>query len=178
MLTKNNRPVTLHRLQPLDRDDLYDYLQHLGDATRKRFGPHAFDWASITRFYHPSERNTGYIARSVETGEIVAYAILKSGFLEHDAPRLRSYGLQLSPHSDSTFAPSVADAWQSEGLGNMVFQFILDDIRDTPVERIILWGGVQSDNEKAVGFYRKNGFVALGQFRNDVLNDDMVLYLR
>ena len=178
MLTKNNRPVTLHRLQPLDLDDLYDYLQHLGDATKKRFGPHDFDWQAITRFYHPSEQHTGYVARSVETGEIIAYAILKRGYLEHDASRLQSYGLQLNQHSDSTFAPSVADDWQSEGLGNMLLQFILDDIRDTPVERIILWGGVQSDNEKALGFYRKNGFVTLGQFRTDRLNDDMVLYLR
>lgn len=37
---------------------------------------------------------------------------------------------------------------------------------------------MQSDNEKAIQFYRKNGFVTLGQFWYEGLNEDMVLHLR
>lgn len=81
----------------------------------------------------------------------------------------------LSNTSDCTFAPSVADAWQSCGVGNSLFQFILSSLKATEVKRIILWGGVQIDNEKAVNYYKKNAFKTLGQFYYNGENYDMVL---
>ncbi len=170
---KNNRQVFLRRLSTNDLDNLIDYLQNLSVETKKRFGPHNFDKQSVIEFYD-FNANLGYVAQTVDTKEIIAYSIIKIGYLEHDAIRLQSYGMTLDIITDCTFAPSVADLWQSCGIGNNLFRFILSDLTTMKIERIILWGGVQMDNEIAVNFYRKNGFKTIGQFAYNGDNYDMI----
>lgn len=104
---------------------------------------------------------------------MIAYAIIRVGYLEHDNPRLSSYGLQLNHQTDSTFAPSVADDWQGKGLGKELFAFILPELSARGINRIILWGGVQSNNERAVRYYQKLGFQSLGHFEYHGMNTDM-----
>lgn len=165
-------------LRKLITDDTYrlcTYLQQLSPETRRRFGPHGFDRQTVESFYAENDTHSGYVAEDTENGEIIAYSILKTGYLWHDLQRLQSYGLTPDSHTDGTFAPSVTDPWQSQGVGNSLFQFILPDARSKGIKRIILWGGVQSDNIKAVNFYLKNGFTTLGEFEYFGMNTDMVL---
>lgn len=173
--TKNKRQVCLRRLHSDDLNNLFDYLQSLSIVTKRRFGPHGFDKQSVIGFYqHPNE-HLGYICEDILTYKIVAYFVLKIGILEHDSFRLQSYGLSLHHHTDCIFAPSVADLWQSCGVGNALFRFILSDLKSKGIKRLILWGGVQSDNGKAINFYLKNGFKLLGRFEHNGSNDDMIL---
>jgi diamine N-acetyltransferase len=147
----------------------------LSNDTKRRFGPHPFDRESIIGFYNNPEKMIGYIAKEMSTEIIVAYSIIKIGYLHHDYDRLQSYGINPNSETDSTFAPSVADAWQSAGVGNALFQFIRSDLAAAGIRRIILWGGVQADNHTAVNFYRKNNFTTLGQFEYNGPNYDMML---
>ena len=172
--TKNNKQVELRKLCKSDLEDLFIYLQNLSEETRKRFGPHKFDIASIREFYD-DETIAGFIAIDPGTQEIVAYAIIKTGFLEPDSARLQSYGLRLDKQSDCTFAPSVADQWQSCGIGSLMFGYICSNWHQGGITRIILWGGVQSDNEKALKYYLNHGFRTLGQFEHNGNNYDMIL---
>lgn len=93
--------------------------------------------------------------------------------MEHDSIRLQSYGITLHETNDSTFAPSVTDLRQGYGIGNHLFQYIISDLKTMNIKRIILWGAVQADNDKAVNFYLKNGFRILGQFYLNGENYDM-----
>ncbi len=172
---KNNKPVSLRKLTPGDFTALSIYLQQLSAQTKKRFGPHPFDERSVVEFYNSSENYFGYVAQDMEENKIIAYSVLKTGYLEHDRQRLESYGLQLSHTSDCTFAPSVADDWQGMGIGNGLFRFIIPDLKSKGISRIILWGGVQMDNEQAVNYYVRNGFKILGQFSYNGENYDMAL---
>lgn len=172
---KNGRQVLLRRLDSGDLDRLLAYLEHLSEATKKRFGPHPFDRQSVIDFYDNPHVHLGYVAQDLASDAIVAYSIIKIGYLQHDSQRLQSYGLALDPATDCTFAPSVADVWQSCGVGKGLWTFILNDLKTRGIRRVILWGGVQSDNEKAVSFYRKNGFKTLGRFEYNGWNDDMML---
>jgi ribosomal protein S18 acetylase RimI-like enzyme len=80
--------------------------------------------------------------------------------------------------SSVTFAPSVADAWQSEGLGSLMNQIIEADLKKRGIKHIILWGGVQATNEKAVNFYKKHGYRLIAHFQHDAKdNFDMVKQL-
>jgi len=173
--TKNNKEVLLRRLNPDDFERLFQYLQELSPETTKRFGPHPFDTTSIVDFYGNFENLIGYIGLNNGTGEIIAYSIIRLGYLQHDSFRLLAYGLTPDNQTDCTFAPSVADQWQSQGVGNRLFQFILSEMKTLGMKRIILWGGVQCDNQKAVNYYLRNGFRMLGQFETNVQNYDMVL---
>jgi diamine N-acetyltransferase len=172
--TKDNRNVLLQKLTANDFEELSDFLLNLSQKSKKRFGPHSFDGKSIAEVYSDSARFKGYIARDAETLAIIAYSILKIGFLEHDSLRLRSYGLTLDSKTDCTFAPSVADSWQGIGIGNSLFSFIIADLKAIGIKRIILWGGVQCTNTRAVNYYLKNGFTTLGQFEYNGLNYDMI----
>ena len=167
----NDRTLHLRRLQTTDQDALYKYLMGLSDETRKRFGPHPFDKETIAAIISHPETYSGFVA-DVDGG-IVAYSIIKKGFLEHDRPRLESYGLTLDPLADATFAPSVADGWQGLGLGSELFHYMIPILQSEGIKRIILWGGVQCSNHLAVSYYRKLGFSILGQFEYYGQNYDM-----
>ena len=174
---QTNLPFLLRRLDKGDFDNLSAYVNSLSPETKKRFGPHAFDKQSMVEFYRDNDLRIGYIALDLETGAIVAYAIIKRGVLEHDRIRLESYGLIPDQEQDSTFAPSVADNRQGQGIGSSLLQFIIADLKTREINRIILWGGVQADNERAIQYYQRNGFTRLGHFEHNGGNYDMILTL-
>jgi diamine N-acetyltransferase len=169
--------VFFRRLKPDDLDALVMYLNQLSAETCKRFGPHLFDKQSLTAVYEQVDTYRGYIGLDTETADIVAYSVIKRGYVERDGLRFAGYGLPLNSETDCTFAPSVADAWQGQGLGNKLFQLILSDLQAMPIKRIVLWGGVQADNDRAVRYYRKHQFEVVGEFERNGPNYDMVLTL-
>ncbi len=173
--TKNNQTVSIRSLQNSDLESLSHYLQNLSADSKKRFGPHPFDLESIIEFYKNPDLHQAYISQIPKSEEIIAYAIIKFGILETDYQRYLCYGVSLNHQTDCEFAPSVADAWQSCGIGNGMFQFVLEELKKTKIKRMVLWGGVQADNEKAVKYYQKNGFQKTGQFTNHGENFDMIL---
>ncbi len=172
--TKNNNQLLLSRLSANNLDALHHYLDHLSAETKKRFGPHPFDKCTLINFYSNPEMHRGFVAFDTTSNTIIAYAIIKTGYLQHDSHRLQSYGLALSSRTDCTFAPSVADAWHGLGIGNSLLHFIISTLKPLGFKRIILWGGVQADNTNAVNYYTKNGFTILGQFDYNGVNYDMV----
>lgn len=171
---KNNQAIVIRKLEPTDINALVAYLQQLSPETKSRFGPHAFDKETVAYFYQ-NPGMAGFIAEEMASGNIIAYAIIKTGYLQHDSHRLQSYGLQLDGHTDCTFAPSVADAWQGAGIGGHLFAYILGWLRQNNIRRIILWGGVQAGNERAVHYYQNKGFSKLGGFEYNGWNYDMIL---
>jgi diamine N-acetyltransferase len=170
---KNKKTVILQKLTPHYLDALAIYLQNLSPETKARFAPHAFTREAIADFYQDNQV-MGYIAQDPSQGEIIAYALIKIGYLTHDKPRLESFYLKLNALKDSTFAPSVADAWQGSGLGSALLRWIIEDLRKMDIQRIILWGGVQKSNTQAINFYQKNGFNIIGQFEYHGENYDMI----
>ena len=171
---KNGNTYTIRKISPSDFDSLMDYFGNLSPETRKLFGPHPFDRQSLVELFLNSVLYIGYIAVEKETNSIVAYSIIKVGYLEHDSSRLQSYGLELSNRTDCTYAPSVSDDFQNLGIGKGIFQFIINELKEKGFDRVILWGGVQADNKKAVRFYLNQGFREVGQFEFNGQNLDMV----
>ncbi len=172
--TKTGHTIELRFFTLADTDALLTYLHQLSNETKQRFGPHSFDAASIQQLYQQPANHLGFIAFDTASTSIIAYSIIKIGFLQHDQQRLESYGLQLSQTTDCTFAPSVADASQSSSVGTAMLQFIKEELKQTSIQRIILWGGVQAGNEKAVNYYLKHQFRILGEFEYNGKNYDMV----
>jgi len=171
---KNKGQVEIKILQAKDLGKLEVYLNNLLPATKQRFSPHGFDLYELKKIFCNSNDFLGFVAEEKSTGKIVAYSVFKKGILEHDSFRLESYGLQLKQETDCTFAPSVADEWQSQGIGDVLFIFVIKYLKSIGFKRLILWGGVQSSNEKALNFYNKNGFIQLGSFEYHGWNYDMI----
>jgi GNAT superfamily N-acetyltransferase len=183
-----NGQRALVRLQrPTDAWLLTRYFTSLSAATRNCYGPHAFNYETACQLcatidYHHTLR---FIATTDadHSGQIIAYFILRLGVLENDRKRYAALGITLHDEEDTALAPSVADAYQSHGIGSLVMPHLLDAARRLGRQRIALWGGTQALNHRAIHFYEKFGFVKAGEFeitRKDgtVLNNySMILTL-
>lgn len=163
-------------IDPADLNGLSIYLSGLSESTRKWFGPHDFQWNGLTDFY-TDKRNTGYTLVDLAGDGVIAYAVVRQGYVYGDFDRYQRYGIDPDQDYDCSFAPSVADTWQSKGIGNMLLQHILKEVKRKQFRRMVLWGGVQEDNDRAVRFYLKNQFRMAGNFFHNGNNRDMIKIL-
>jgi GNAT superfamily N-acetyltransferase len=171
---KDFNGFNFQQLNQSDYIQLNLYLDRLDPLTKSRFQPHLYDIESINKFYSPDNYNQGFVVYLPDKQTIIGYAIIHYGFLLHDAPRLTSYGIELNHSTDCVFAPSVADAWQGQGLGKQLLDYVLAEIKSRSFKRIFLWGGVQAENPNALKFYNKSGFIPIGTFNHQGLNYDMM----
>lgn len=175
VFTKDGRKAELMKFKQVYTDPLLGYLVNLSVESKSRFGPHPFTLDGINEVLGSSQEVLGYIATEAGTDRIIAYSLIKTGYLDTDGNRYSGYGLHLT-HSDvCTYAPSVADQWQGSGLGSSMFEFILNDIRQSGFRTMILWGGVQASNSRALAFYQQRGFMVAGEFEHKGMNLDMYL---
>lgn len=176
---KNGRSVDIRLLMASDNEKLFTYFdKHFSKESKTKFGPHSFDRETINAIcQNPNGDITKYVAIDDEEN-IVAYVLIKQGMIEWDLNRYASRQQFYDHNASVTFAPSVADAWQSTGLGSLINDIIEADLNKKGIKNIILWGGVQATNKKAVNFYKKLGYQFIASFWHDEKdNFDMVKQL-
>ena len=172
----NGKSINFRQLQAADAEALFNYFQNLSSESRSRFGPHAFDRDPVfTICNNPTPGLKRYISIDVSDECFVAYMLIQYGMIEGDAIRYASRNHFFDVATTVTFAPSVADDWQSRGLGTQLNNYIEKELIKTGIKTIVLWGGVQATNEKAIHFYKKNGYVYIDSFYYDGNNNyDMI----
>ena len=164
----NKKSVSIRLLEKDDNDLLLAYLQALSAESRSRFGPHPFDAATVNDICHHLPGDTSrYIAIDTASGKIAAYMLVKNGMMEWDRLRYANRQQYFDEAVMVTYAPSVADEWQSSGLGSALHAIIEAALKNKGMATIVLWGGVQATNKKALGFYTKFGYRIMGAFRQD-----------
>lgn len=173
---RNGKSIEIRLLENEDNEKLYIYFQNLSEESKSRFGPHPFDRDSVNNIcLNPNGEIMRYIAIDISTNDIVAYMLVKHGMIEWDEKRYADRNQFYDHNTSVTFAPSVADAWQSSGLGSLMNYLIESYLKKKQIQNIILWGGVQATNEKAVNFYKKLGYRYIASFWHDEKdNYDMV----
>jgi len=173
---RDGRAAMIRSLQESDSEALYDYLQNLSSESRSRFGPHPFDQQTIKHICeHPDKIIQRYVAVEEATSAIIAYMLIHQGMIEADQQRYARRDQFFDPATTVTYAPSVADEWQSSGLGTAMINVIEKELRHRGIRYIILWGGVQATNSKALNFYKKNGYQFIASFWYDNKdNHDMI----
>lgn len=191
MALASGKELVFRLLQGPDAEPLGRYFEGLSTATRRLYGPHAFsgevaerfceelDYRQVMRFIAVTDggrSNPGEPPGRAARG-IVAYFIVVIGFWGEDPARYRGYGLNLDGRLVCTLAPSVADAWQNSGVGSAMMERILAVMRGLGFRWMVLMGGTQAGNERAIHFYRKFGFRTVGEFRTTCGNYDMVAEL-
>ena len=168
--------------RPLRTDqaaELGAYFTGLSQATRRVYGPHPFDQETADGFCATldSSRTLRMLVWVEEENveRIVAYFVVELGVRAGDRRRYEALGFALYDETDCTLAPSVADAYQSQGLGSLMMQHLLGLLPRLGRRRMLLWGGVRADNPRAVHFYTKFGFRRVGDFEAGGTNNyDMI----
>ncbi len=95
-------------------------------------------------------------------GRSAGFLFWPRGMLKADRQRYSERNQYFDPVTTVTFAPS-ADAWQSTGLG-FAMANIEEDLRKKSIRHVILWGGVQATNFKALNYYKKLGYEYIDSF--------------
>jgi len=173
---KNGKIVFFKQLEADDNTKLYNYLSALSEDTKKRFGPHNFDLNTVNSICEniKTDNIKRFVALDDRQEKIIAYSLIKIGLIEEDIQRYNTYNINLNPTMDVTYAPSVADEYQSCGLGSALFNYIINEVAPLKKRFMVLWGGVQATNTRAVNYYIKHGFIKVAEFSNHHgLNFDM-----
>lgn len=161
---RNGKKVLVRLLQNSDMQKLFNYFSSLSIETKSRFGPHPFDWQTIEHICNNPDDVMRYVAVDDATNEIAAYMLFKQGMIYWDEKRYAERNQHYNYSTTVTYAPSVADAFQSSGLGSAMYEQIEQELKSNGIQHIILWGGVQAGNERAVNFYKKFGYEIKGSF--------------
>ena len=178
---RDGTAVQLRTLVAADGARLGDYFENLSVATRARFGPHPLDRATADHLcatLDPSQ-TIRFVATLAPDNLIIAYCILMLHVTAHEQARFAQYGLELASTFDCTVAPSVADAYQNQGLGVPLMKHVIECARQLGRRSVVLLGGVQITNERAVHVYQGLGFRTMGTFEypGGCWNADMRLEL-
>jgi ribosomal protein S18 acetylase RimI-like enzyme len=169
-------------LRPLQRSEaaaLGAYFAGLSAETRRRFAPHPFDQATADALCLrpvPDVLRLVAVPACAPASPFLAYIILRLGVTGGERRRFAARSQPIWPESDCTVAPSVADTCQGQGLGTRLMTLVCDLARRLGRERMLLMGGTQADNARAVALYRRLGFQIAGEFEHPagVWNYDML----
>lgn len=181
---RDGRKATVRPLEPTDLEPLTAYFLSLSQETRQRYGPHPFDRATAEKLCSETndQRTIRFVAVLDDGGtspEIIGYMILSREIWPDDQKR---YGDRLRQGECACFAPSIADAYQDQGLGSQMACHVLACAKEMGIRQLILMGGVQAANDRARHFYAKLGFREVGSFwlhlqGQDIFNYDMMMEL-
>ena len=166
---RDGRTAAVRLLRPIDVEPLAAYFLGLSERTRGFYGPHRFDRATAERLCaeEDSTRTRRYVAvleDGTPAAEIIGYLILTREIAAGDLARYASHGPALDLDTCAALAPSIADAYQEQGLGTQMARHVLRCAVDWGLAQVILMGGVQARNTRARRLYERLGFRAVGAF--------------
>ncbi|TAA48401.1 GNAT family N-acetyltransferase [Corallincola spongiicola] len=167
-------------LRLLHRDDgaaLARYFAQMGEDTRRRFGPHPLTEAFADELVQKGDDSADRFVMTSDDGKIAAYFIFERQAFPHEMQRYAEQGIVLAAGQDISFAPSVADAYQNSGVASAAMPALIGYARSMGAKSLVLMGGTQATNERAVRFYEKFGFRRHGGYQTELYNHDMRLLL-
>ena len=167
-------------LRLLEKDDfkaLGSFFLGLSSETRSRFAPHPLDEEYAIKLCRELKSDTAnrFVLSADEV--LIGYFILDPLIPGHESERYRNYNIELLSWKDCIFAPCLTDAYQDKGLGGKAMPYLMDICYRKGYRSLVLLGGTQESNARALQFYRKFGFKVCGGYQTTVFNMDMRLEL-
>jgi diamine N-acetyltransferase len=169
--------ICLRGLQNHDAAALANYFAALSTESRQRFGPHPLTNAAAEAICTGigSSKTTRLVLET--NSQIIGYFILEPQMSEHEAERYRAFAIALESGLDYLFAPSVSDHYQNQGLASLAMPHVVAQAKALGARSLVLMGGTQASNGRAIAFYEKFGFERFGGYQTEVFNHDMRLVL-
>jgi GNAT superfamily N-acetyltransferase len=168
--------ISLDWLSANDASSLGDYFAALSAESKRRFQPHPLTHASAAELC--ATRNPAVRRLVLRAGrQIIGYFILDPTVGVDELTRYAALGVLLESGRDWLFAPSVADTHQNQGLASRAMPHLIALARQAGARSLVLMGGTQGTNARAIAFYEKSGFERCGGYQTDQWNHDMRLRL-
>ncbi|WP_406150752.1 GNAT family N-acetyltransferase [Streptomyces sp. NBC_01012] len=177
----NGAVAVLRPLRNSDAAGFGEFLEALSAETRQRYNPHPLDRAEAERVCSALDDATAlrFVLADARDDRVVAYLLAQFAIPEDEKARYRSRGWTIEDGTDCRIAPVVADHVQGNGLGTELLKGALDVLRRRGHRHVILFGGTQTSNVRAIRAYEKAGFKPAGVFREgEIESVDMWLSLQ
>lgn len=164
--TSDGENLIIRPLESTDVDALAQFFHALSPQTRyfatfeDDDGTTAQEWCDAIARYDKLR----FVIQPQGSPRIVGVLEFSFAITEADSLRYTAYGITLDAQTDCRFGPTLADDYQNRGVGTLVLPFSTEVARRFGKRRMILWGGVYTDNERAIRYYEKNGFRRVGTF--------------
>jgi diamine N-acetyltransferase len=168
--------ATMRRLSQSDADAFAQFLESLSAETRRFYRPHALDESEARRICALIHTDPALriIATPEGSNQIEAYVLAEFEIPDDEKGRYAGYGIVLDDGLDCRIAPGVADRWQGRGLGSAMLRHAIAALHRLGLRHVVLFGGTQVGNSRAIHVYRKLGFRPLGTFETKgIENIDM-----
>lgn len=164
--------LILRSLRGDDSAALGAYFDALSTESKSCFRPHPLTPAAAGDVCAAGQSTTLRLVIE-KAGGIIAYFIVEPEVPVHEAARYRAAGIELESGKDYLFAPSVADAYQDRGIASLAMPHLMRLAREAGARSLVLMGGTQATNARALAFYEKFGFERHGGYQTEVYNHDM-----
>ncbi|MFD4690892.1 GNAT family N-acetyltransferase [Streptomyces sp. NPDC058463] len=172
--------VVFRPLVHADAERLGSFLAGLSAQSRQFSTQDGHDLAGARKLCDAIARydKLRLVLEEVRSGRIVGLFEFSLDLHPTDIARYGAAEIRLTT-TDCRFGPTLADDHQGAGVGTQVFPLVADTARRLGKRRVILWGGVHTDNSRAIRYYEKNGFRPVGSFTgaDGVQSLDMILDL-
>ncbi len=161
---KHGEELQLRSLRSNDATNFADFLGKLGPETRTRFGPHPLDESTADALC--AAQPEAQIQRLVLCNKqaILGYFILDFAPAEAEQQRYQQAGIHLNFQQEPRLAPCIADHYQNQGFASLAMAELISYCRQRGLKSLVLMGGTQASNLRAIHFYKKAGFVEIGRF--------------
>lgn len=166
--------MILRALRSDDHVGFGEFLESLSWDTRKRYNPHPLTRAYAREICSALTETAPVELRLVladENARIVAYTLVQFVIPQDEKDRYLDSGIVLDDSKDCRIAPVVADDLQGKGLGTALLKGALAILRSRGRRNVVLFGGTQVSNLRAVRAYEKAGFRATTTFRTGVIDN-------
>ncbi|MFC7241801.1 GNAT family N-acetyltransferase [Catellatospora aurea] len=167
-LTLAGTSFAFRALRAEDMAALTSFLAGLSDTSRRFWHGHddhageAAGWIEAIGRY---DKLRLVVHRSGRTDRLDAVVDLSFSLPpDFELARYARHGTVLDPARTVRFGPCVADAWHGSGLAAALLPPTWAAVRLLDRDRVVLLGGVHTDNHRALGLYRRYGFVEAGTF--------------
>lgn len=166
------RGRVLRHLAAHDTPALFDFFESLSPASKRRFQPHPLTLDAARGLCEAASSSTLRLVVLAQS-QIVAYFILEPQVSRYEVGRYLDQGIELEAGKDWMFAPAVTDQLQNEGIASEAMPHLLALARAAGARSLVLMGGTQATNARAIAFYEKFSFKRHGGYQTEVFNHDM-----
>jgi len=176
--TQSGEKITLRPLLNSDIEGLTSFLENLSTETRRLSTFDSYDKVTAAGLCDAINKydKLRFVLES-QSKEIVGLIEFTLDIPQNVIDTYTTYGLPLDTGYTCRFGPTLADKYQSKGLGTLLFPYVVKIAKLLGKKHIILYGGVFADNFRAIKYYEKHGFKIAGKYNNDdgIENLDMIL---
>ena len=170
--------ITLRPLLHSDIKGLTTFLENLSTETRRLSTFDSYDKVTATELCDAINKYDKLrFVLEFQSKKIVGLVEFTLDIPQNVVDTYATYGFTLDTDYTCRFGPTLANKYQNQGLGSLLFPYVTKIAKLLGKKYIILYGGVLANNLHAIKYYEKHGFKITGKYNNDNGDEtlDMIL---